>query len=310
MKIAVMGAGGIGGYVGGRLAEAGEDVHFIARGAHLEALRHTGLQIKSPHGDAHIDDVHATDNPSDIGIADLVLFTVKLGDTDAAARSLKPMIGEQTKIVSLQNGIDAKSLIGKYVDPSRIAAGIIYIAAYITEPGVITNPGGVHKLVVDGLDGGSVMADFFETCGRAVAIDASPTDQPEHTIWGKFISVVALAGVTSLSRLPIGAVYEHPETLVFMRQLVDENIAVARASGLDFDASHAEMTMDLFGNQPFEQKSSMQVDLEAGKPLELEWLSGRVHQLGKELSVATPANSAVWAALAPYRNGPPKLTGG
>ena len=305
MKIGVMGAGGIGGYVGGRLAEAGEDVHFIARGRHLEALRHSGLKIESPHGDAHIDDAHATDDPSEIGTVDVVLFTVKLDDTDNAAQLIGPMIGGETKVVTLQNGIDAKSMIGKHVDTSRVAVGIIYLAAHITQPGIISNPGGAHKLVIDSLGGDPVMAAFFEACGRCVAIDASPTDQPEHSIWGKFISLVAFSGVTSISRLPIGTIFEHPETRSFMRQLLDENIEVARASGMDFDSSHAEMTMSLFRSQPYEQKSSMLVDLEAGKPLELEWLSGRVHQLGKVLGVPTPANSAVWASLAPYRNGPP-----
>ena len=307
MKIAVMGAGGIGGYVGGRLAEAGEDVHLIARGPHLEALRHNGLKIESPHGDAHILDVHATDDPSEVGAADLVLFTVKLDGTEGAAQLLEPLIGEHTKIVTLQNGIDAKTIIGKHVEASRIAVGIIYLAADVKQPGIICNPGGAHKLVVDSLEGDSVIAAFLEACARSVAIDASLTDHPEHTMWGKFISLVAFSGATCISRLPIGAIYEHPETLAFMRRLVDETIEVARASGMDFDASHADMTMDLFRRQPFSLKSSMLVDLEAGRPLELEWLSGRVFQLGKELGIPTPANSAVWASLAPYKNGPPKL---
>ena len=305
MRIAVLGAGGIGGYVGGRLAEAGLDVGFLARGRHLDAIRQNGLRIRSPHGDVQLADAFATDDPGEIGPVDLVLFTVKLSDADAAARSLGPLIGTNTRIVTLQNGIDSKSIIGRHVEAERIAAGIIYLAAYITAPGEISNPGGVHKLVIDDLGGDKVMTDFFDACARSIAIDATPTDEPEKTVWGKFIALVAFSGVTAISRLPIGAVYESPETLAFMRQLLVENVAVARASRLDFDASHVDTTIDLFAKQPYGQKSSMLVDLEAGKPLELEWLSGRVHSLGRELGIETPANSAVWAALSPYRNGPP-----
>lgn len=307
MKIAVLGAGGIGGYVGGRLAEAGEDVSFVARGGHLSAIRKDGLRIVSPHGDVHLSNAFATDDPAEIGPVDLVMFTVKLGDADAAAQSLAPLIGADTKIVTLQNGIDSKSIIARHVDRDRIAAGIIYLAAYITAPGEISNPGGVHKLVIDGLGGDTVMKRFFDACARCVAIDATPTDEPEKTVWGKFVALVAFSGVTSITRLPIGAVYENSDSLAFMRQLLEENVKIAQASGLDFDAAHADATIELFRNQPYGQKSSMLVDLEAGKPLELEWLSGRVHALGRELGIETPANSAVWAALSPYRNGPPKL---
>lgn len=307
MKIAVLGSGGIGGYVGGRLAESGVDVAFVARGRHLDAIRQTGLRIRSPHGDVHLADVFATDDPGEIGPVDLVLFTVKLGDADAAARALAPLVGANTKIVTLQNGIDSKSIISRHVDAGRIAAGIIYLAAYITAPGEISNPGGVHKLVIDGLGGDAVMKDFFDACRQCIAIDATPTEEPEKTVWGKFIALVAFSGVTAITRLPIGAVYENPDSLAFMRQLLEENVAIARASGMDFDRSHVDATIDLFSRQPYGQKSSMLVDLEAGKPLELEWLSGRVHALGREHGIGTPANSAVWAALSPYRNGPPEL---
>ncbi len=305
MKIAIMGAGGIGGYVGGRLAEAGEDVHLIARGRHLDALKKSGLQIKSPHGDVTLGSIGATANPAETGPVDLIIFTVKLGDTDVAARTMLPMVGEDTVVVTLQNGIDAKNAIGRHVDKNRIAAGIVYLAAYIKEPGVITNPGGAHRIVIDRLAGHPTLEALFEAGQRAKAIDLLPTDDGEHTVWGKFIALVAFAGATSIARLPIGAVYENPDLLAFMRQLLDENVAVARARGLDFDSDHADKTIELFRAQPYEQKSSMLVDLEAGKPLELAWLSGRVHALGEELGVPTPGNSAVWAALSSYKDGPP-----
>jgi 2-dehydropantoate 2-reductase len=300
-----MGAGGIGGYVGGRLAEAGHDVSLIARGSHLAALQSTGLRIESPYGDVHLPTIFATSEPSDIGVVDAVLFTVKLADTDTAAKALVPIVGEHTRIVTLQNGIDSKNIIGQHITPAKVASGIIYLAAYIKQPGVITNPGGLYKLNIERLGNDATMAKFFAACDQAKVIDATPSDDGEHTIWHKFIALVGFSGVTALARLPIGAVYENPETLNFMRQLLKENIAIARAKGLDFDDDHVDYTAKLFANQPYEQKSSLLVDIEAGKPTELEWLSGRVHQLGIELGIATPCNSAVWAALAPYKDGPP-----
>lgn len=303
-----MGAGGIGGYVGGRLAETGEDVHLIARGRHLAALRTNGLRIESPHGDVHLPEIGATDNPADIGPVDLIIFTVKLGDTEEAARTMLPMVGEATIVVTLQNGIDAKAAIARFVEIDRIAAGIVYLAAYIKVPGKIINPGGAHRIVIERLGGHPTLDALFKSGDRAKAIDLLPTDDGEHTVWGKFIALVAFSGATSIARLPIGAVYENPDLLGFMRQLLDENIAVAKARGLAFDSSHAEKTIELFGAQPYEQKSSMLVDLEAGKPLELAWLSGRVHELGRELGIATPGNSAVWAALSSYKDGAPNLT--
>ncbi len=307
MKIAVMGPGGIGGYVGGRLAEAGEDVCLIARGAHLAALRAKGLAIESPHGNAVLPKIRAVGEASEAGPVDLILFTVKLTDADSAARSLVPIVAPHTRIVTLQNGIDSKAIIGRHIDPSHVAAGIIYLAAYIKAPGVIINPGGAHRMTVDRVGGDPVMAAFFAAVGRAVALDCEPTDDPENTLWGKFIALTAFAGATGISRLPIGAVYRQPETLDFMRALLLEAIAVARAAGQHFDDAHAERTIELFRNQPYEQKSSMLVDLEAGKPLELPWLSGKVAALGAEFGIPTPASKAVLAALAAYAGGPPKL---
>ncbi len=307
MKIAVMGAGGIGGYVGGRLAEAGEEVWLIARGAHLAALKAHGLTIESPHGNAHLAAIGAVAEPSEIGPVDVVLFTVKLTDADAAARAMMPLVAAHTKIVTLQNGIDSKDIIGRHLDPSHVAAGVIYLAAYIKQPGVIINPGGVHRMVIDDMGGDPVMAALFAACDTAIGLDAQPTANIQHVLWEKFIVMIAFAGATCLTRLPIGAVRQQPETMDFMRQLVDEAIAVARAMGQDFDDSHGERVVALSRNQPYEQKASMLVDLEAGRPLELSWLHGKVAALGARFGIPTPATSAVVAALAPYFDGPPRL---
>ncbi len=300
-----MGAGGIGGYVGGRLAASGEDVHLVARGAHLAAIRASGLRIESPHGDAHIPEIAATDDPSEIGPVDVVLFTVKLPDTEEAAAALGPMVAAHTRIITLQNGVDSADMLAEHADRAQIAPGIIYLAAYIKAPGIISNPGGVHRMTIDAKAGDPTMTAFFAACDKAVAIDAVPTDEPGRTIWQKFIALVAFSGVTSITRLPIGAIYENAEALAFMRALLEESIAVANAAGQRFEAEEADRILELFRNQPYDQRSSMLVDLEAGKALELPWLSGRVHELGQKHDIATPAHWAVSAALSPHVDGRP-----
>jgi 2-dehydropantoate 2-reductase len=307
LKIAVMGAGGIGGYVGGRLGQAGEDVWLIARGAHFAALKAHGLRIESPHGNAALPAIPTVASPGEIGPVDVVLFAVKLTDADAAAQSLAPIVAAHTKIVTLQNGIDSQEIIGRHIDPSHVAAGIIYLAAYIKAPGVIINPGGVHRMVIDRMGGDPVLAAFFAACDRAIGIEATPTDQIQHMLWEKFIVMIAFAGATGISRLPVGAVRQQPETMTFMRQLIDETVAVARAMGQVFDDGHADRVIALSQNQPYEQKASMLVDLEAGRPLELPWLHGRVAALGARFGIPTPANAAVLAALSAYVDGPPRL---
>ena len=303
MKIAVMGAGGIGGYLGGRLAEVGEEVHLIARGRHLAAIQANGLRIESAHGDAVLENIRATSEPSEIGPADLILFTVKLRDADQAARSLESMIADRTKVVTLQNGVDIKNTLARHIPSSHIADGVIYLPASIKEPGVIFNPGGTRRMVVDRMAGDPVMAAFFAACQRAVGIDAEPTDDAEKTVWAKFIALTAFSGSTCIARQPIGGVREHPETMVFLRQLLSEVIAVARAAGQDFDDTYADQTIAFFETLPFEQKSSMLVDLEAGHPLELPWLSGKARNLGREFGIQTPASDAVVAALVGHVKG-------
>lgn len=306
MKIAVMGAGGIGGYVGGRLAEAGADVTLIARGAHLDALRRNGLVIETPGGTVHMPGVSASGDPAEVGEVDLVLFTVKLADAEGAAASLAPMLGPHTRVLTLQNGIDSKAIIERHTGPGRVAEGIIYLAAYIRAPGVIWHPGGVHLSRADASPGDPVMADLFAMNDDLVDLDILPDEDARQMVWGKFVNLSAFAGVTSIARSPIGRVYETPATLDFFRDLLGENLAVARAEGLDFPDDHVEATIGLFRNQPYEQKSSMLVDLEAGKPIEMPWLSGRVVDLARSHGIDVPANRAVAAALAPFTDGTPK----
>ena len=303
MRIAIMGSGGVGAYVGSRLQAAGADVSFIARGAHLEAMLRDGLRIESPVHPLHLPSVQASDNPADIGPVDLIIFAVKLGDTQTAARSLGPMIGQQTRVLTLQNGIDSIGMIAPHVAGAQVRGGVIYVSAVIDRPGVIRSPGGLHMIVADAANGDPVMAEFFAACTRATALDAKPANDIDIVIWEKFIALTALSGSTSLLRASMGRILEHAETRIFQRQLIDESIAVARAAGKSVRESLGDEIMTKLQGMPYAFRSSMSEDLERGKPLELRWLSGRVHNLGLQHGVPTPGHSAVYRALVLYELG-------
>jgi 2-dehydropantoate 2-reductase len=302
MRIAIMAAGGVGGYVGGRLAEAGEEVHFLARGAHLEALRQDGLFIESPFGDAHLPDLHATDDPGEIGPVDLVLFAVKLWDTKDAAASLKPLIGPETRVLTLQNGIDSIDMIAGHIERERVVGGVIYLGTVIDRPGVIRNTGGIKRLIAD-RRGGAAIEDFVAACNRCVGLDAELTDDHSRAMWEKYVTLVAMSGSTGLTRRPAGDILANPETRTFLRMLIEETIDIARARGIALPEDFAEERMAWFDGLPPVFKASMLEDLERGRRLELPWLSSRIHGLGKELGIATPANSAVHYGLILHQEG-------
>ncbi|MEN8874664.1 MAG: 2-dehydropantoate 2-reductase [Pacificibacter sp.] len=305
MKIAVLGAGGIGGYIGGRLAEAGHDVTLVARGDHLSAIQSRGLTIESPLGDAHLPDIKAVQNIEDVGTADFIFATVKLPDLDMIARQIPKLLTPRSRIITLQNGIDAKSIVAKYVNPMIVAQGVIYLASYIKEPGIIASPGGKHQMLVDPLFGDQTMAALFDVIDHTVALDVTPVENSDKTVWSKFTAQASIAGITALSHLNLGGVFASAEATGLLRALLSEAIAVANAKGIVMDDAHADTVIELYSAQPAAQSSSLLVDIQRGKPTELAWLSGRVHQLGQELDIPTPTHSTVWAALAPYKDGPP-----
>lgn len=307
MRIAIIGAGGIGGYIGGRLAEVGHDVTLVARGRHREAIRASGLYLSSPHGDAHLQDIPVTDDIAGIGIVDIIVAAVKLPDLDAAAQEFPALIMDKTRIVTLQNGIDARDIIGAYVNPDRVAQGVIYLAAYIEAPGQIMTPGGKHLMLVDALDGDPPMAAFFDAIDQAVALDVIRVPDGTAAVWTKFTAQASIAAVTALTRLPLGGVFASTDATALLHQLLREAIAVAEAKGIALPDGHFDKTLALYGAQPGAQSSSLLVDIEAGKPSELAWLSGRVHALGVELNVPTPAHSVAWQALAPFKDGAPVI---
>ncbi|MEM8542145.1 MAG: 2-dehydropantoate 2-reductase [Pseudomonadota bacterium] len=306
MKIAVLGAGGIGGYIGGRLAEIGHDVCLVARGRHLKAITEKGLNIESPLGDAHLKDIKAVEQIADVGTVDLVLVTVKLPALDEIAQKIPSLLTPTTRIVTLQNGVDAKPMIGQYVDPAIIAQGVIYLAAYIKEPGIIMTPGGKHQMLVDQLGDDQTMRTFFDAIGEATAIDVTPVEDSDKTVWGKFTAQSSIAAITAITRMSLGGVFSSTHATELLNQLLAESIAVAAAYGVELDPDHAENVIDLYSKQPAAQSSSLIVDILAGKPTELEWLSGRVHTLGLETGTPTPAHSLVWNALFDYKDSRPE----
>jgi 2-dehydropantoate 2-reductase len=293
----------VGAYVGARLQAAGEDLTFIARGAHLAALKADGLRIEMPSYPVHLAQVKATDDPASVGPVDLVIFAVKLGDTAAAAAAMRPLIGPDTRVLTLQNGIDSVAMLQQALPGARVLGGVIYVSAVIDRPGVIRSPGGLNRIVLDAAHGDAVAAALCAACDRATALAATATEDIAGAIWEKFIALASISGATSLLRASMGPILGHPQTRAFQRQLIDECVAVARASGQAVRPGLADEVMDKLAKLPAAFRSSMSEDLERGKPLELPWLSGRVHGLGAELLVPTPAHSAVYCGLVLHANG-------
>ncbi|RYE08187.1 MAG: 2-dehydropantoate 2-reductase [Hyphomicrobiales bacterium] len=303
MKIAIMGAGGIGAYTGGRLAAAGQEVAFIARGAHLAALRETGLTIRSGRGDVHLPHVTATADPASIGVVDLVIFSVKLWDTESAAQAMRPMIGPQTLVVTFQNGIDSADLLARYMPREQVVRGAYYISAHVARPGVIDDAGVENRMLIEGLGGDARIAAFKAACEAATGLVCEIADPAVDFIWRKFVGLTAFSGVTALLRKPIGEVWAHPLTRGLLKDLVTETATIALARGVHLPPDVAEVAFGQLGKIAPGAYASMAVDLLQGRRLELPWLSGRVHALGAELGIPTPAHTSVYRGLVLYEGG-------
>jgi 2-dehydropantoate 2-reductase len=304
MRILIFGTGGVGGYFGGRLAASGEDVTFIARGEHLHALREDGLRIVSSRGNLHLKAVKASDDPRSAGSVDLVLVGVKLWDTEAAAQAIAPIVGPNTAVVSFQNGVDAVDIFTQRLGRERVMGGIAQIAAVIERPGVIRHNGTMQKLTFGELDGSTSARTqaLFAACQKA-GIDAVLSDSIQRVIWEKFVFIVGLSAMTTLTRLPIGAVREDPTTRALLLDVMREAAAVGRAKGADLPADAAENQLKFMDGLPHDMIASMLGDLNRGRRLELPWLSGAVVRFGEQLGVATPANRFVYAALKLHADG-------
>lgn len=306
MRVVVMGTGGVGGYFGGRLARAGHEVSFIARGKHLEALRANGLRVQSPLGDFHLPRIEVTDDPAQLSPADVVLFGVKLWDTESAAELIKPVLAEHTAVVSFQNGVVKDDILRRVLGSEHVIGGVCYIAAAIAEPGLIRHTGTLQKLVFGEYDGtrSARVQAFYDAC-VASGIDVEISDRIEQAIWEKFVFLVGLSGTTSLARTPIGPIRSNSRSRAFLRDVMAEVVAVARAQGIALPEDYADDRLAFADTVSADMSSSMHHDLERGNRLEVRWLSGDVVERGKALGVPTPCNRAIADILAVHSEGRP-----
>jgi 2-dehydropantoate 2-reductase len=310
MRVAIMAAGAVGGYFGARLAQAGHDVVFFARGAHLEAIRRDGLKIESARGDLHLKDVQVTDKATGLAPVDVVLFAVKLWDTESAAEIIKPIVTGNTRVIVVQNGIDGPDIVGSIVGKDRVVPGLAQISATIKAPGVIEHPNPYHSLTFGHWDAreDAIVAAFAEA-GKNAGVDFLVSKKIERDLWVKFILLVTMSSVTSVTRLPIGATRNDPDGKKMIQSIVAEVAAVGRARGVDLDDGAVERGQAVVLGVPETTRASMSFDLERGNRLELDWLAGRIVSLGRELNVPTPVCETIYAVLKPYRMGPPNRPG-
>jgi 2-dehydropantoate 2-reductase len=306
MRIAVVGAGGVGGGFGAALARAGADVAFIARGAHLAAMKAQGLQVRSDRGDIHLVPTHATDDPAEIGKVDVVLFCVELWDVESAGQRIKPLIGPDTAVIPLQNGVDAAERLIPILGSNAVMGGVAQISASITGPGVIQQVGTFMRMIFGELDGrcSKRSEDFLALCLRA-GFDATLSEQILTDLWMKFILLASNASMMAATRQPIGKLRDDPDLRPIFAAAYKEVVDVGRTKGVALPADAVERVVDLTSHMPPAMKASMALDLDRGNRLELPWLGGKVVELGRELGVPTPTHSMMAAMLKPYIMGTP-----
>jgi len=305
MKIAMMGSGGVGGFFGGRLAHAGYDVSFVARGAHLAAMRERGLLIESQaHGDIRVPKVHATDEPAEIGPVDVVILSVKLWDTEAAIRQMRPMLKAGTAVLSLQNGVIKDDILRRELGEGPVMGGVCYVATTLARPGVILQTGTMQRVVIGEYDGRASERSraLHEALGKSGANAELSTDV-RRAIWEKYAFLVGISATTTAMRTTIGPIRKNPRSRAFLLEIFRETVAVGRAHGIALPADYADACLARADGLPEEMTASMAHDLQRGNRLEVEWLSGGVAQLGAAAGVPTPANRAVWDILALYAQG-------
>ncbi len=306
MRIAVIGAGGVGGAFGAALAKAGADVTFVARGAHLAAMRQNGLRIEGGRGDTHLTPTQATDDPSGIGPVDLVLFCVKLWDVETAGAAIVPLIGPQTAVIPLQNGIDAGERLAPILGKAALMGGVAQISATIAEPGVIRQTGSFMRLIFGELDRRISQRGqaFLALCQRA-GFDATLSERIETELWMKFVLLASNAAITAATRQPVGGLRDDPDIAPYFAAAYQEVADLARAKGIALPADAVAKVVAGNRAAPPAMMASMAVDLIRGNRIELPWLSGKVVQLGRELGVPTPVHQLLYAMLKPYVYGAP-----
>ena len=300
MKIAVIGSGSVGGYYGGLLAQQGHAVTFLARGAHLEAIRKNGLQIKSVHGNFTVKPATVVESLAGIGPVNLVLFCTKTYDTDRAAESIRPILAPETAVLSLQNGIDAADCVGRVVGMAHMLGAATWIASAIESPGVISQVSAFRRIVLGELDGRiTPRAQAIYEALKATGITAELTDNILKVLWTKFVFIAAVSGVGALTRLEMGDYRAVPETRGLLTGIMREVEALARAQSVTLDEDVVEKSLAFIDASAPSIKASMQRDIETGHVSELEAIIGIIGRKGRELGILTPFSDVVYAALIP-----------
>jgi 2-dehydropantoate 2-reductase len=303
VRVAVLGAGGVGGYFGARLQASGVDVGFVARGQHLDALKTSGLRLESPRGNLHLPHVTATEDAATLGPVDVVLVTVKMYDLEAAAATLAPLIGPDTAVVTLQNGVEAVDLVAQRVGRQHVVGGVAYVAAVVGEPGLIRHTS-LDSLIFGELDGrrSERLVRLEAACQRA-GFEARVSEQIEIDLWSKFSRLSVFSGMTAVTRSPMGVLRADQELRAMLVAACEETIGVGRARGVALPATLMGEILQMVDGLPHQAKASMLEDLERGRRLELPWLSGAVVRLGRAARVATPIHSFIATVLKPHVNG-------
>jgi 2-dehydropantoate 2-reductase len=307
MRIAIVAPGAVGGYLGGLLAKAGEDVVALARGAHLAAIRALGLCLEGPRGD-HTVRIPASDDAAQLGTADIVLFAVKLYQAEAAAHAAGPLFGPQTLGISLLNGVSGPEVIGMGLPGTDILAGAAYVSAVIAAPGHIRYMSQMSSIVFGAPHGNGAAraraADFAARC-NAAGVKAEITEDAHSALWSKLIGLAANSAMTTAARLPAGPLYSDPEILEVVAALIAEATAVARADGASLPPDIEATWLARLKSFPPGMYASMYQDIAKGGPLEVDGFSGHIVHEGKRLGVPTPHHATLYAVLKPYRAGHP-----
>jgi 2-dehydropantoate 2-reductase len=306
MRIAVMAAGGVGGYFGALLARAGHEVAFVARGRHLAAIREHGLTVRADSGDVRIERPVVGDDPAKLGRADVVLFAVKLWDTEHAAQAIRPLLDRDSVVIPFQNGVESIERVSAVIDASHVMGGAAYIAATIGEPGVVVKTGKMARLRFGTVLPAQERAGraFLDAC-KGAGIDAELVDDIRRVIWEKFVFLSAFSGITTAARHPIGVIRSDPDLRATLEAAMREAFAIGRARGIALPDAFIDQQLGFADGLPAEMKSSMLNDLVAGNRLEAPWLSGAVARMAKESGVAAPVSATLYAAVKPFCEGRP-----
>ena len=303
MKVAVIGAGGVGGYFGARLAQAGHDVTFVARGRHLAAIREHGLAIESALGDATVR-CPATDDLSALGPVDVAMLCVKLWDVEATAPRLAAIVSNGGVVIPFQNGVESADRVAALLGPSHVLGGVAYIAATIRAPGVIAHTGTMARLRVGAFPGGPEdrAAAFVDAC-RSAGVEIEHTPDIRRALWEKFVFLASFSGITSAARSPIGVVRSDPDLRALLETAMREAWAVGVARGVALPDDFVAKQLVFADGLPAAMRSSMQNDLESGYRLEVPWLSGAVARMAREAGLAAPVHATLHAILKPFAGG-------